>query len=1158
MSTFFGVPTERLALGALSVLLVILGGLAVRAWRWPVFLRLGLRQLPRRPQQTALIAAGLMLSTALVTASLSTGDTITHAIRAAAVQEIGRLDEVITYSSAARLPAPATPGGGGASGGGAAGDAPFATTSFFPLATYERLEQRLSERPEVAQDIAGITPAIWLSCTMIDVTSRQTAPVQVRALPPNYARVFGELVDPARQKLSLAVLQPGEAYLNDAAGGALGAQAGDELSCTVAGVPQRWRAAGVTAPAGLGAGAGPSIFVPLHQLQSALGVVATGGVPDSINQVWIANRGDEISGADRSERVLSAIRPLLVDAGALEEVAVLLRRADLRAALAVRRGSLPERTQAALAELLTLADEGATGRLERPLSRSSVRFALLAAARDVPEQSLLQTLEGVLQRATGYQVLPVKQQILEIADRAGNVITTIFLLFSLLSITSGLLLIFLIFSLLAAARRSELGVSRALGVERGHLIAMFTFEGVAYALLAVLVGLPAGLAISRLLVALLVRAVESGVTGFSGAAARVAETVVWRVEPRSAALAASLGMLLTVATVAISAWRVSRVTIVTAIRDLPEPPPVRPGRSAWWWVALLPLGLALMLLGLRAGQTFPFAAGTSCLVLLVGALVREAAGRWWGREVGRRVAATITGAGLAGYWALPFDAQQQIGLPRLASGIEIFALAGVLMVAGTVWALTANGDLLLAAITHPLTALGRPAPALRLAAAHSLRNPFRTGLTTTMFALVIFMLTVMQVVTAAAMRFHSNAAIAYGGWHVQAQTTAAVATPGPAATAALEPAPGPVSAPEPPPTASLSPAELAAAATARPELNNLIAAAGVRTSTFFPLIQLSAPSPSWAGYPVAAVDQGFAMANEIPLQTRARSYATDRQVWEAVARGENLAIIDGNALPAPELRGQSSASPFSFTLYGVHDEQPLMDPVPLWIGNPTGGAATKVTVIGVVDRRSATAFRGLHVAPGVLQGLGTPIRPPAVRFYFRLFPSADLNQTRAALGATFFEEGLQTTNLIERFANESGPLLLSSQMLQLFVSLGLFVGVAALGVISTRAALERRQEIGILRAIGYTRIQVGSSLLIEAALVMLLGSAIGVSLGLVLCRNVFSVQFFDRFQQGMRLVIPWEQLSSTVAITCLAAVLATWLPARHASRIPPIAALRDE
>ncbi len=1195
MDTFFGIPTGTLALGALFAAGAALGVLALRAWRWPVFLRLGLRQLPRRPAQTALIVAGLMLSTALVTASLATGDTITHAIRAAAVTELGRLDQVVTYSAPAGSQQGAPPGAGGD---------PFASSTFFPGEVFARVARGIEADAALRLDVEGATPAIWLGCTVLDLTSRQTATASVRGLPPEYPPVFGALVDLEGRALSLAALQPGEVVVNEAARGALAVQPGDDLSCTLEGVPVRWRVAAVAAARGLGAGAGVSLFLPLAQLQRVLSSEPTAGAVDAVNQIWIANRGDAISGAARSERVVEAIRPLLVDAGALQDVRQLLTRADLRAALAARRGSLSERTQGRLAELLEIADRppppatgdsrgGALSREGRDLDRllriQSLRAALLAGARDTRDAELVRTLGTALQRATGYQVLAVKRQVLEIADRAGNVITTIFLLFSLLSIAAGLLLVFLIFSLLAAARRSELGIARALGTGRGHLIAMFTFEGVAYALLAAAVGVPAGLGISRVLLALLIWAVESGAFGFSGVAARVADTVTWYAAPRSAALAASLGLLLTIVTVTVAAWQVSRVTIVTAIRDLPDPPSRSHGVLAWGWTGLFPGGATLIALGLRWGQTFPFAAGVSLLLLGCGVAVSvvgdrlPARGDWrkggaprprWGARAG----ATLAGMALAAYWALPFDAQERLGLPRLASGIEIFGLAGVLMVVGTTWALSANGDLALRLASWSLTAAGRPAPALRLAAAHLLRQPFRTGVTTTMFALVVFMLTVMQVITAAAVHFQADAVIKYGGWDLRGHVTA-TAGQGPETGPPERPVPvdgapegAPLAAPEspaapataqaqPPATQAAADQHLAetvvAAIADSADLQRYVAAAGVRTAAFFAVTQLSAPAPTWGGYVVAAIDEGFARGNLIPLQTRARGYATDQAVWEALAADPSLAVIDANALPSPQLRGGINLSTLSFTLQGIDDRQTAMEPVPVWIGNSNGGAARKVSIVGVIDRRVATAFRGVYVAPEVLRGLGTPLRPATSRLFFRLQPGADVNEARAALGAAFFAQGLQTESLMERFQNESGPLILASRMLQLFVGLGLFVGVAALGVISTRAAVERRQEIGILRAIGLSRRRVTVSLLLESALVVVLGSVIGITLGLVLCRNVFAVQFFDRFQQGLKMVVPWQELLLTVLLTCAAALVATWLPARQASRIPPIAAIRE-
>ena len=63
-----------------------------------------------------------------------------------------------------------------------------------------------------------------------------------------------------------------------------------------------------------------------------------------------------------------------------------------------------------------------------------------------------------------------------------------FTTFGSFSIAAGILLIFLIFVMLAAERRGELGIARAIGTRRGHLVQMFTFEGAAYDLIAAAVG----------------------------------------------------------------------------------------------------------------------------------------------------------------------------------------------------------------------------------------------------------------------------------------------------------------------------------------------------------------------------------------------------------------------------------------------------------------------------------------------------------------------------------------------------------------------------------------------------------------------------------------------------------------------------------------------
>ena len=125
------------------------------------------------------------------------------------------------------------------------------------------------------------------------------------------------------------------------------------------------------------------------------------------------------------------------------------------------------------------------------------------------------------------------------------------------------------------------------------------------------------------------------------------------------------------------------------------------------------------------------------------------------------------------------------------------------------------------------------------------------------------------------------------------------------------------------------------------------------------------------------------------------------------------------------------------------------------------------------------------------------------------------------------------------------------------MALGLLVGVAALGVISTRAVVERRQQIGVLRAIGYKRGMVALSFLLESSFVSLLGTVIGLGLGLLLSYNAVN-DINSEAAIGFAFTIPWLQIGVILAITYAFSLLTTFIPARQASRIYPAEALRYE
>ncbi len=115
--------------------------------------------------------------------------------------------------------------------------------------------------------------------------------------------------------------------------------------------------------------------------------------------------------------------------------------------------------------------------------------------------------------------------------------------------------------MLAAERKSEMGMVRAVGAQRGHLVEMFVFEGTAYDLAAAAVGVALGVVIGIIIAVTLGQA-------FAGVGLDIRPNI----NVRSLLVSYSLGMLVTFATVLFSANRVSHLNIVSAIRDLPEPP----------------------------------------------------------------------------------------------------------------------------------------------------------------------------------------------------------------------------------------------------------------------------------------------------------------------------------------------------------------------------------------------------------------------------------------------------------------------------------------------------------------------------------------------------------------------------------------------------------
>ena len=262
-----------------------------------------------------------------------------------------------------------------------------------------------------------------------------------------------------------------------------------------------------------------------------------------------------------------------------------------------------------------------------------------------------------------------------------------------------------------------------------------------------------------------------------------------------------------------------------------------------------------------------------------------------------------------------------------------------------------------------------------------------------------------------------------------------------------------------------------------------------------------------------------------------------------------------NATIVPSLSNAAFAlSSDQLTLAGVEDlyvENDSMDPVRITVQDLESGSTLDLEVIAVMDRLASAGPVpvGFYVSP---ETIGREV--DATQYFFNVSPGE--TGAAEAIEAAFFQNGVETLNVKETIADAQASQKALFSLLFGFMALGLFVGIAALGVISARAVVERRHGIGVLRAIGFSRGMVQLSFLAESSFIAGLGIGLGPVLGLVSSFSLIDELRVD--EPEVEFVIPWLKVILISVAAYFFSLLTTFLPARLAADIAPAEALRFE
>lgn len=691
-----------------------------------------------------------------------------------------------------------------------------------------------------------------------------------------------------------------------------------------------------------------------------------------------------------------------------------------------------------------------------------------AEATDTVVPALERRLDGVEANVDG-----IKQRVLDNAEAAGESLTQLYTALGTFAVFAGILLLVNIFFMLADERKSELGMLRAVGLRRRALVGAFATEGWCYALVSSVVGTFVGLGLGRLIMAAAGRIFSSGPDEFR-------LTLRWDFEWSSVVLGMTIGFLIALVTVVVTSFWLSRFNIIQAIRDIDEPPRRRPRRRAFYGgLALAVIGLLMSGAGFGSGAFAPLVLGPPFVLLGIGPALA--------RNLPRSPVVTALAAGTL-LWgvicvpvAIALDAQLDV---------FIFVLQGLVLVASAVVLVAQHQS----AIGHLVGRLAQGSLAVRLGLAYPLARRFRTSMTLGMFALVVFILVYVSVLSA---MFNAQtdefAAEVSGGFDVLVDSS-----PG-----------NPV------------------------DFGQLAGEPGVRAVAPF-VTRATEVTPDGADeptfWPMTAFDEAFVEGGVPTLEDRG-AYATDADAYRAVLDDPGLAIVDDFFLS----RGAGPPE----EVVDVGESFTVRDPV--------SGAERTFTVaaIGPGDVLGSGGFIGIGAARELFGDAAVPTRA-----YVAV---DDPDAFAQEFQARTIENGGKADPIVdlvdEAFAQQNQFFVL----MRGYLALGLVIGVAGIGVIMVRAVRERRRQVGVLRALGFEAKAVRSSFVVESMFVAIEGVLVGMVLALV---TAYSMTLTDQFGEGFGFVVPWGTIVLVVVGTILFTLLATASPARAAARIRPAVALR--
>lgn len=690
-----------------------------------------------------------------------------------------------------------------------------------------------------------------------------------------------------------------------------------------------------------------------------------------------------------------------------------------------------------------------------------------------------------------------KNQIKSISSQQ---IVKLFILLSSFAIAAGALLIVNIYTMLADERKSSLGTLRAIGFSRRKTGFILYFEGFIYSLIASFVGSFVGLAVAWFMVNEFSGFFSTMTSELSNMFSMQSSNFSFHFNLISLVYGFSLGMIIPLVVLASMALKIGRLNIVKAIRNIPDNP-FEKRRMLYFVLFFFVVFIALATFGNMAVDAFVMYTGVIGAVFVFPSFFKKGRVK---KYVGN----------FAALFSIVFSfASNQIPYVQSASenSLWFLGLKSFSILLAALFFLSYNLELFDKVFTKfSISSLRAP---FKLALAETSQNKRRTGMTIAMYAIVIFVISLMTIISySQVVQIQSGERTIFQGYD----------------------------------------------------------AVGLPMSGNLKITKADISRMNYVSY--------YATASMISVRYAINGHS-ERQVYQMVNANEKF--LKGSVLKInhsiPEIKNMNSlwnylkSHPGSVVSFGLPRVN-VGDRVEIsregnFLFNVGSGSSKgmeltfsgplknpkKFRVVATFENGGITAFpAGFYTTVETIKNAFGSFKTSNNFFLVKLAGSTETEKSQnfekfLAFLKTRFSIGIFSKQMINVFSDTAMSFV---NIINSFLYFGLSVGIVGLAILILKTLHERRRTIGILKAIGFTKRKVFDSFFIETNFVVILGILSGFFAGWIT-----SYMIYSSLNLG-KILVPWGQILGLAFFFYLISILATLLPIRKASNLPPAEVLR--